>query len=367
MLKKKFPEYFLIPFAVLYGMATAIRNKLFDWRILRSHEFDLPVISLGNLTAGGTGKTPHTEYLIGLLKDEYRVAVLSRGYGRETRGFILAGPSSTAGEIGDEPCQIKTKFPDITVAVDEKRVRGIRNLLKMDVDVILLDDAFQHRYVTPGLSILLIDYGRPVTRDHLLPFGRLREPVSSIKRANLILITRSPVNLKAIDMRVRVKDFRLDPFQHLYFTGMQPGAPMPVFGKAIYPSSAPDGISALLVSGIANPGSFTATASAYASVSRRIDFPDHHAYNLRDLQRIHDSFSTVEGHTRVILTTEKDAARLRMYPGELSEVSELLFYIPIHVGFLNKDTENFNSQIMSYVRSNKRNSILHQGKNQVPA
>ncbi len=365
--KKRLPEYLLLPFAVLYGIAVFVRNKLFDWQILRSHEFDLPVISVGNITAGGTGKTPHTEYLTQLLKDDYRVAVLSRGYKRITKGFVLAGPESTPGDIGDEACQIKSKFPDILVAVDEKRVRGIRKLLEMNAEVILLDDAFQHRYVKPGLSVLLIDFDRPVTKDYLLPFGRLREPVSSASRANIILITKSPDDLKAIDMRVRVKDFKLNPFQHLYYTGVKGEEPEPVFSTGVKSEFLWDQTEVLMVCGIARAGNVLKIIGKPASDVRQICFPDHHPYMKKDIEKIISTFRDMPGINKVILTTEKDAVKLRMFQTELSEVSGALFYIPIKVHFLNNDTENFNSQITSYVRSNKRNSILHQGKNQMPA
>ncbi len=264
--KKKLPEYLLLPLSALYRIAILTRNKMFDWNLIRSHEFDLPVISIGNITAGGTGKTPVSEYLAEFLSKEYHVAVLSRGYKRKTKGYILASEGSGPEEIGDEPCQVKSKFPGIEVAVDEKRVRGIRKLMQAGAEVILLDDAFQHRYVRPGLSILLIDYRRPVTKDFLLPFGRLREPVSSINRANIILITKSPLDLKAIDMRIRTKDFNLNPFQHLYFTGVKAGEPTPVFREQETYTGFMNKPSALLVSGIAGPDGFTSLAGEFAAV-----------------------------------------------------------------------------------------------------
>ncbi len=367
IVKKKLPEYLLLPFAILYGIVTSIRNKLFDWQIIKSHEFNLPVIAVGNITAGGTGKTPHTEYLIELLHTDYRVAVLSRGYRRSTKGFILAGTESPASEIGDEPCQIKTKFPEIMVAVDEKRVRGIKNLRDMGAEVILLDDAFQHRYVKPGLSILLIDYHRPVTKDAMLPFGRLRESVAGIRRANIILITKSPANLKAIDMRIRMKDFELNHFQHLYYTTVQTQDALPVFAGS---GKHPDGIedkAILLVTGIARPEQVTRSLGDISSGLKQIIFPDHHRYVVADAERIIKTYREMPDKNKIILTTEKDAVKLRAFSDHFSEVAENMFYLPVRIAFLNNDKENFNAQICSYVRSNKRNSILHKGKNQVPA
>ena len=206
------------PLSMLYGMAVGIRNRLFDCRILKPVEFDVPVISVGNITVGGTGKTPHTEYLISLLRKDFRIAVLSRGYKRKSREFILATKKSMVYDIGDEPKQIKHKFPDIKVAVDRKRVNGISQLLKKDnnIDAILLDDAYQHRYVKPGLSILLIDYTQPIFRDFLLPFGNLRERKHETRRADIIIITKTPKKIKPIEKKIFIKDLNVLPYQFLY-------------------------------------------------------------------------------------------------------------------------------------------------------
>jgi len=207
----------LYPFSLVYGMIVWIRNTLFDYQVIRSTEFPIPIISVGNITVGGTGKTPHIEYLVKILKEEFEVATLSRGYKRKTRNFILAGPDPDVRDIGDEPVQIKHKYPDVHVAVDRKRVNGIRELMKRipQLDVILLDDAYQHRSVKPGLSILLIDFNRPTWEDHLLPAGRLREQTYEKRRANIILITKCPDRLKPIERRIIVKDLRLFPFQQI--------------------------------------------------------------------------------------------------------------------------------------------------------
>jgi len=224
----------LYPFSLLYGLVTFIRNLLYDYAIIKSHEFPIPMISVGNITAGGTGKTPHVEYLLRLLKDEFNVAVLSRGYKRKTSHFILAGPESGVQDIGDEPVQIKQKFPDVHVAVDRKRVNGVEQLLTKipDLDVVLLDDAFQHRRIKPGLSILLIDFNRPIMEDRLLPVGRLREKAYEKRRANIILVTKCPDRLKPIERRLIVKDLTLFAFQHLYFTRLGYREPVPVFMEA---------------------------------------------------------------------------------------------------------------------------------------
>ena len=197
-------NHWLIPVSWLYGLGVEIRNKLFDWGILPAEEFDIPVISVGNLAVGGTGKTPHIEYLIELLGHKYHIAVLRRGYKRKSRGFILADDKSTAREIGDEPYQIKRKYPNITVAVDANRRRGIKQLKKQipDIDVILLDDAFQHRYVTPLSSIVLTDYNRALHLDKLLPAGRLRESRHELSRANMVIVTKCPIDMKPIEYNI---------------------------------------------------------------------------------------------------------------------------------------------------------------------
>jgi len=357
-MKKRFYEYLLLPFTSLYWLVVTIRNKLFDLNILPSEEFNLPVICVGNITVGGTGKTPHTEYLVRILRNEYRVAVLSRGYKRKTSGFLIASEHSTPEEIGDEPCQIKNKFPDIIVAVDEKRRRGIRNLLNLEngPDVILMDDAFQHRYVKPGLSIVLEDFNRPVRKDFLLPYGRLREPVSSLKRAAIILVTKVPSSFRPIDRRLRAREAGLSEFQHLYYTQLNPGKPLPVFKGDFkeYENSKPD---ILLVSGIANPRSLKPFARKFSTKIREIIFRDHHIYSPEEMKKIYDILKNSQ--ESILLTTEKDAVKFRSFRKILKNVESRLFYLPVDINFLNDDEPNFKKQILNYVSSNKRNSILH--------
>ena len=225
----------LLPLSWLYGLGVKFRNMLFEVGILQSRSFDVPVISVGNITVGGTGKTPHVEYLISLLKDKVKVAVLSRGYKRKTRGFVIADENATAKTVGDEPLQMKRKFgDDITVAVDRNRCHGIDKLTGNDstgdIDVVLLDDAFQHRYVTPGINILLVDYHRLIIYDKLLPAGRLREPLNGKNRADIVIVTKCPHDLKPMEYRVITKAMDLFPFQRLYFTRLDYKDLTPVFG-----------------------------------------------------------------------------------------------------------------------------------------
>jgi len=360
----------LVPFSWLYGLVVWIRNSFYDQGLLKSTGFSMPVISVGNITVGGTGKTPHTEYLVKLLKQEFRVATLSRGYRRKTRDFRIATPGSKVQDIGDEPIQIKNKHPNITVAVDRERVNGITELMKLTpaLDVILLDDAYQHRSLRPGYSILLIDYNRPIDQDRLLPAGMLREPASNRQRANIILVTKTPEDTKPIEMREYVNRLGVEIGQHMFFTTMRYGELNPLFPEKTnalrdikWYKAKDTGI--LLVSGIAHPQGLRTFAESISKNVTELKYPDHHQYGLKDIGRIMQlAMELAEAHGEVlILTTEKDAVKLREldFP---EKVSAYIHSIPIEVQFLNSDKENFDKQIINYVTSNKRGSVLHQGE-----
>jgi tetraacyldisaccharide 4'-kinase len=347
-----------------------VRNKCFDLGILKEEVFNIPIISVGNITVGGTGKTPHIEYLIRLLKDEFKVATISRGYKRRSKGFILADDFSDAVTIGDEPCQIKRKFPEIMVAVDADRRNGIKKILSsgIDIDVILLDDGFQHRYVKPGLSILLIDYNRPITQDFLLPAGRLREPASGRKRADVILVSKSPGKLKAIERSIIVKDLYIKTYQYLYFTIVFQNELIPVFRDIVCQEISELKVSrpsVLLVSGIANPLDLKRFAMNISPKIKELQFPDHHEFTNKDISGIIREFDAMEGEDKILITTEKDMVRLQKYSDLPEKLRSRMFYVPISIEFLNDDADNFNNQILNYVRKNKRNSILHKGKDKV--
>ena len=354
----------LRPLSWCYGIAIGIRNMLFEMGVLKSHAFNMPVISVGTITVGGTGKTPHVEYLIQLLKDKCNVAVLSRGYKRKKKGFIIADKQSTASDIGDEPNQIKCKYPNITVAVDKDRVHGINQLMQQSPapDVVLLDDAFQHRYVKPGVNILLVDYHRLVIYDTLLPAGRMREPLSAKDRADIVIITKCPKDLKPMEFRVITKAMNLYPYQRMFFTTLQYKELDPVFKDA---KKAPDfaslkGYNIMLLTGIASPEhiieDINLLAPDHGSLTS-LAFPDHHAFNKKDIQRINETFQSM-AEPRIIITTEKDAARLHMVNGLSNDVSQSLFALPIKIQFLLDQEETFNEKIIGYVRKNSRNSIL---------
>ena len=351
----------LLPLSWLYGLGVGFRNLLFEMGILKSRSFSVPVISVGNITVGGTGKTPHVEYLIRLLKDHAKVAVLSRGYKRKSHGFVLADKNSTVNDIGDEPYQMKTKFPDITVAVDRKRTRGIDKLTNGEcvkgIDVIFLDDAFQHRYVKPGINILLVDYHRLVIYDTLMPAGRLREPVKSKDRADVVIVTKCPKDLKPMEFRVITKAMKLYPYQQLFFSAHEFESLKQVFGKDQKPLESLADKNVMLLTGIASPEQMLTDLKGYAKEVTPLAFSDHHAFNQKDIEQINETFSSLPS-PKLIITTEKDETRLLQVEGLSNEVRSHLYVLPIKIQILLDQEKAFNQTIISYVRKNSRNSIL---------
>jgi tetraacyldisaccharide 4'-kinase len=355
----------LLALSWFYGLGVGVRNLLFEMGVLKSRSFNTPVISVGNITVGGTGKTPHVEYLIRLLKDKMNVAVLSRGYKRKSRGYILSDKDTPMHMIGDEPYQIKQKFPDITVAVDKKRTRGIENLTEKgsgpDVDVILLDDAFQHRYVKPGINILLVDYHRLVIYDRLLPAGRLREPVRAKDRADIVIITKCPKDLKPMEFRVITKAMKLYPYQQLFFSSHEYDAPKPVFPElAVTQLESLEKLSGkniLLLTGIASPEQLLHDLQELESQITPLTFADHHNFSKKDVANINDTFASLP-ESKIILTTEKDATRLMAIDGLSDEVKSNLFTLPMRIVIMQDQEEEFNNKILGYVYKNSRNSIL---------
>ena len=352
----------LRPLSFLYGLGVELRSQLFELNILKSRSFTTPVISVGNITVGGTGKTPHVEYLVRLLSKEAKVAVLSRGYKRKTHGYLLADKDSTMRDIGDEPYQMKLKFPNIEVAVDANRCEGIDHLINdeqtKDTDVIILDDAYQHRYVKPGINILLVDYHRLIIYDELLPSGRLREPIESKKRADIVIITKCPDSLNPIDYRVLTKAMKLYAYQSLFFTSLHYGAPYLLFGGDETRVPKKQDSDVLLLTGIASPEQMIDDVQPNVKSLKPLTFPDHHAFSPRDIEKINNAFAAMPQESRVILTTEKDAARLRNVSGLSEEVKQRLLVLPVEVKFMLDGEEIFNDKIKSYVRKNSRNSIL---------
>ncbi len=349
-------RFLLLPFSLIYGLVIFLRNKLFDWNIKKTVSYNFPVISVGNITVGGTGKTPHTEFLLNLLSKEFRTAVLSRGYKRKTKGFVLASKSSTPEEIGDESYQIHMKYPESLVAVCESRVEGIKNLLLQNPNpnIVLLDDAFQHRYVNPGLSILLVDYNRPVYRDFYLPTGNLRDGFYSRKRADIIIVTKTPGEMVVEDYKYWRKKLRISDHQKVYFSQFEYGNLKPVFlnqNKQIdIPSLKNLKTQVLLITGIAEPKPLIEYIESHGLSCEIIRFADHHNFSDTDLKSIHSKYDKLNSKARIIITTEKDAVRimhLMNYPETLKEAT---YYLPISVKILEDKEEEFKNYTLKYAR-----------------
>jgi len=357
----------LTPFSWLYGLGVGFRNFLFDVGVLKSRAYNVPVISVGNITVGGTGKTPHVEYLVKLFQGKAHTAVLSRGYKRKSRGFVLASSNTPMKEIGDEPFQMKQKFPQLEVAVDKKRTHGIEKLtsseMKKEIDVILLDDAFQHRYVKPGINILLVDYHRLVIYDKLLPAGRLREPMKGKDRADIVIITKCPKELKPMEFRVITKAMKLFPYQQLYFTTLEYDTLTPLFGNAKNKKELKElkSYNVLLLTGIASPDQMILDLSPLTSQLTPLTFPDHHSFRKKDIRLLNETFDNMPS-PKIIITTEKDAARLKSTEGMSEEVRKNIYALPVRICFMQDQEETFNENILGYVRKNSRNSILAKGK-----
>lgn len=352
----------LLPFSWLYGIGVKIRNELFEIGLLKSKSYRIPIISIGNITVGGTGKTPHTEYLIRLLKGKYKVAVLSRGYKRKSKGFILATTETPMHIIGDEPYQMKQKYPDIHVAVDKNRCRGIEKLCDDQIapgtEVILLDDAFQHRYVTPGINILLVDYHRLICEDKLLPAGRLREPESGKNRANIVIVTKCPADIKPIGFRVVSKALNLFPYQKLYFSTFKYGKLIALFNDGERTlKDIKDNENVLLLTGIASPEQMRMDIEQYCKNITSLSFQDHHYFSPKDATEINKAFAEMKS-PKLIVTTEKDATRLIDLEGLSDEVKASIYALPIEIKILQNQQESFNENITGYVLKNSRNSIL---------
>lgn len=353
----------LYPISFLYGIGVRIRNKMFDWKILKQREYPIPLISIGNITVGGTGKTPHTEYLIDILQEHYKVAVLSRGYKRKTKGFVLATQDTTVEEIGDEPFQIKQKFPKTIVAVDAKRRNGVAKLLQLEdkPDLILLDDAFQHRYVKPGLNILLTDYHRLICDDKLLPAGLLREPISGKYRANIVIVTKCTEEVKPIDINIVTKRLDLYPFQKLYFSEFDYGSLYPIFSSdekknKIERSQLKQFDNLLLVAGIANPQPLISELTKHNAEISCLVYKDHHQFSTKDIEEINKRYDSLDGNNNLIVTTEKDAMRLLSCKGLNDSVKDNIYALPVEVKILQDKETLFNKNIYDYVKEDTRNS-----------
>lgn len=346
----------LFPFAVIYGIITSLRNLLYDWKFLKSKSVDIHTICVGNLAVGGTGKTPHVEYLINILQNDFKIAILSRGYKRKTSGFIQATNLSTAFDIGDEPLQYKTKNPQIEVCVDANRVNGIKKILEFPEPpkVVILDDAFQHRALNCELKIVISEYNNLYLNDCMMPAGYLRESKKGIERADIIIVSKTPDKTTAIEIRNVIKDLKPLAHQQLFFTWLKYGE-LKGFQN---PTDTIDTLNDLFryrivaFTGIGNPQPMITYLKEYASDVKHIQFPDHHRFTIQDIADVRAQLDAIEGGNKIVVTTEKDAMRLR--GTDLQDIANTLplYVLPIEVDFKDK-TQEFNDTIINYVRTNK--------------
>jgi tetraacyldisaccharide 4'-kinase len=390
----KYLRWLLFPFSLLYGLVVITRNWFYDAGFFKSYKFAKPVISIGNLDVGGTGKSPMTEYLIRLLKDSYKLATLSRGYGRKTKGYLVAEgkesqesrvknqdetssthhsplttdhtpfttatATATATNFGDEPAQFKTKFPDITVAVCEKRVEGIRKLLP-DHDLILMDDAYQHRAVEPGLSILLFDCNRINEPHLLLPAGNLREPFSGRWRAKILIVTKCPEQLSMDEQSALAQKIQPLPYQHLFFTAVEYQHLQDLEGGPADLMIDKD-TTVFLLTGIANAKPLVQHLVGCSGQVIHHNYPDHHPFTLKNIAKLAAEFNDCTSQKKIIIITEKDARRLEQswFKSALPAVDRLpVFVIPISIEFLNDGARQFNKLIIDYVRKHTTYYSLH--------
>lgn len=342
----------LLPFALLYGFIIIIRNWLYDRDVLKSASFGLPLICVGNLSVGGTGKSPMVEYLVLHLKNRFKVATLSRGYKRKTKGYALANENTTAIEIGDEPMQFYRKFPDVPIAVGEERLDAIPQLLqdRPRTQAIILDDAFQHRAVHAGLNILLTDYGNLFTRDFFLPTGDLRDAPGSYKRAQIIVVTKCKADLSIKEKNEIIKEIRPYPHQKIFFTCISYGTPYHITQRNIM--FLDEQTEVLLVTGIANPRPLKRFLEERIATYYMMSYNDHHIFTIDDWRDIKARFEKIDAEKKIILTTEKDAMRLLKFS---SEIDGMPFYVlPIEHKFLFKADREFDEEIFRFIENFKQ-------------
>lgn len=352
---------FAYPLSWLYRMGLAIRHHMFDSGTLKSVRFkNVVTICVGNITMGGTGKTPFTEMLVEYFKDHYKVAVLSRGYGRRTKGFREVQTSSSSRTVGDEPRQIKLKFPDILVAVCERRVDGVERIMTLypDTQIIFLDDAFQHRYIDPTVNILMADYTRPIYDDKLFPVGQLRDLPSQMPRAHFVCVTKCPSSLSPIDMRIVKNGLHLYAYQGLFFTRMVSGSAIPLFPTDAKAPTVLAGRNVFALAAIGNPAPFLDHLKSRYTVVASLLRRDHHPYNTNDIAEIVERLRDLPADTAVV-TTEKDAVKLTNKSKIPLSLRSRLYYIPIHISFVNDTKENFLLNLENYVRKNQTNGLLY--------
>ncbi len=339
----------LLPFALIYWLGISIRNWLYNKNIFKSASFGLPLICVGNLSVGGTGKSPMVEYLVSNLKDKFKVATLSRGYKRKTRGYALANDTTTALEIGDEPMQFHLKFLGVPVAVGEERILAIPQLLhdKPETQAIILDDAFQHRAIKAGLNILLTEYSNLFTRDFYLPTGDLRDLKSSYKRAEIIVVTKCKPALTEAEKQKLIKEINPVKGQAVFFTSIEYGEMYHISSNKTFTADAKTEV--LLVTGIANPKPLKRMLEEQSNSYHMIQYPDHHIFTIDDLNEIKQRFKKIDAANKIILTTEKDAVRLAKFTNEIAELP--LYVVPVRHQFLFQEGIQFNKLVTDFIQN----------------
>ena len=353
---QKFIAILLYPFSILYGSILYLRNKFYDWNIFKSTRFGFPTISVGNLSLGGTGKTPHTEYLIRLLHKDFKITTLSRGYKRKTKGFYLANESTSVTEIGDEPLQYHIKFKDINVAVDEKRVHGVEQIIKEspETNLIILDDAYQHRAISPGLNILITEYNNLYINDTVIPSGRLREFKKGSERADIIIVSKTKAVLAQKEKNDLIKRLKPKTHQKVFFSYIKYGetSAFTAIAKKTIQNNTKDA-AVLVLTGIAKPAPLLNHLRQKYTNINHIQFSDHHNYNQSNVDRIISAYHKLEGNNKFIISTEKDIMRLSL-PEILKKLQNIpIFYISIEIRFHDNDKMEFDNQIIEYVTKNK--------------
>lgn len=339
------------PLTMWYSIGVRFRNFLFNTGIKKQVAPHVTTIGVGNICAGGAGKTPHVDYLISRFADQYRTVLLSRGYKRKSRGFQIDDGGHSVGLLGDEPAMVAQKHPEVTVAVSEKRLVGIDHLLQMQdpPQLVILDDAYQHRYVKPTVNILLTEYDKPYYKDRIMPFGNLREHRSARRRANIIIVTKSPEKLNPIEKHGIIEDLQLQPYQKVFFSYIHYCDPLPLMGGRPLPLNALDEVLAL--TGIAHPESMCQYVQSQCQMVP-MRYPDHHRYTVSDLKQIRKSFDQLKGSRKVILTTEKDGVRLRELVGDAAMEGLPIYVLPIEVRIHQTDEYSFDKTIANSIKEN---------------
>ncbi len=353
-------RFFLAPISWIYGLVLSVRNRLYDSGIKKSIRYDIPVICVGNITVGGTGKTPMCELLIGHFRETHSVALLSRGYGRKTKGYREVTLRSSYRNVGDEPKQIKMKYPDTVVVVCEDREEGICRIQKEHpgVDLIIMDDGYQHRRIEPKLNILMVDYTRPLDKDRLLPLGNLRDQPKQKKRAHYVVVTKCPPNMTPLDRRIARKRLELLPFQCLFFTRAVSGPLRPAFPADAGDRQVMAGAGVIAMAAIGNPAPFVENLKDKYNLVGELLFRDHHPYHVRDLAKMEAALAKAPEGT-VIVTTEKDAVKLGRGAKIPAALRARIFVQPIQMAFLEESKEDFFKKLEYDVRTDQKDRFFY--------